>query len=43
MIWFKKFLSFNQNGYNKFYEIVNNETPILRFYACGDIDPLVDT
>ncbi|KAL4486214.1 hypothetical protein ABPG73_002854 [Tetrahymena malaccensis] len=42
MIWFKKFLSFPE-GWSKFYEIGHNQQDILRFYATGDIDPLVDS
>jgi len=45
MIWFKKFLSppFAKKGWSEFYELGHNQQPILRMFACGVVDPLVDT
>lgn len=43
MIWFKAFMTVGDEGWTKYYDMGHNDLPILKFYACGEFDPLIDT
>jgi len=43
MIWFKAFMTVGDDGWTKYYDMGHNDLPILKFYACGEFDPLIDT
>ncbi|KAL4446862.1 hypothetical protein ABPG74_014834 [Tetrahymena malaccensis] len=43
MIWFKAFMTVGEEGWTEYYQMGHNDLPILKFYCCGEFDPLIDT
>lgn len=36
-------MTVGEEGWTKYYDMGHNDLPILKFYACGEFDPLIDT